>query len=433
MVPDKVDLQNDFVRPDTIQDFAEQFGTFYESGQADGGIMHAAFPSDWMDLQRNEVLESATDIGGTEAPAGAWVQEWHIQNTDLWDLVEDGVLEGYSIGAIDVTFEGPYEQGDVDGVDTSEVDDDEDIWHLADGIIREVSVVDIPAVPDAQILQTKDAYEKRLGDHLGNQSAFVEEAIERGHSEEEAERLWHVLSDAINIEGAGEPGKQSDSIVARAGKAALSVLTGKEADTQSDTQKEGRTLSAQNRDDLKAIIDAGASILQDAGVDHGIERFTDRDDDSFDLSEHSARTFPAPTGTNEPDEPATETDVPPPGTEQSADTDMTDEDTNDPPEWAADIKEQLDEQAERIDELSASDEDKDADADPFEDAPEWAKSLKEDLDKNAERVDNIAKQTGTDSQQLDGAEVSAENEQITERQAFFLPDKDAVRLAAGGN
>ena len=43
--------------------------------------------------------------------------------------------------------------------------------------------------------------------------------------------------------------------------------------------------------------------------------------------------------------------------------------------------------------------------DPFDDAPEWAKSLKEDVDKQGERIDEISKQTGaTESQQLGGTE-----------------------------
>ncbi|MFP4218942.1 MAG: XkdF-like putative serine protease domain-containing protein, partial [Salinarchaeum sp.] len=133
MVPDKADLQNDFAREDTIRGFADQFATFAEAGQAGGGIMHAVWPDGWMDLTRNEVLEEAEEIGGRTAPAGAWIQAWGIDHAELAALIEDGILEGYSIGAIQVDWEGPYEQGDVDDVDTSELPDDELVWELTDG------------------------------------------------------------------------------------------------------------------------------------------------------------------------------------------------------------------------------------------------------------------------------------------------------------
>jgi len=55
--------------------------------------------------------------------------------------------------------------------------------------------------------------------------------------------------------------------------------------------KEGRTLSTANQESLFATIDASLDVLEDAGVDHSITRFTDREDTDFDLSEHDARAF----------------------------------------------------------------------------------------------------------------------------------------------
>jgi len=162
MVPDKVDLQFDFAREDTIRGFADQFGDFMEVGQADGGLMHAVWPSDWMELERNEVLDEATEIGGKEAPAGAWIQSWKFNDDDLWQLVKDDILGAFSIGAIAVQWGGPYEQEELEDVDVpDEIDEEELVWELAGGTIREVSSVDIPAVPDAQVLETKAEAEKR--------------------------------------------------------------------------------------------------------------------------------------------------------------------------------------------------------------------------------------------------------------------------------
>ena len=288
MVPDKADLQNDFAREETIREFAEQFGTFVEAGQAGGGIMHAVFPDGWMALERNEVLDEAEEIGGQTVEPGAWVQRWGINNEQLAALVEDGILEGYSIGAIQVDWNGPYEQDGVDDVDTSEIPDGEVIYELVDGIIREVSQVDIPAVPDAEILEAK-GLDKRLADHVGNPDAFIEEAMERGHTESEAEQLWDVLNAAVGAEGSSEPGKQS--VFARAGKAFLSALSGDDEPDTNTADKEGQTLSAPNQESAMAAIDANLDMLEDAGVDHGMTRFTDQEDVDFDLSEHDARNW----------------------------------------------------------------------------------------------------------------------------------------------
>jgi len=296
MVPDKADLQSDFAREETIREFAGQFETFVDADEASGGVMHAVWPDEWMELERNEVLDEATDIGGTEVDAGAWVQTWGINDAELAALIEDGVLEGYSIGAVAVDWNGPFDPSEVEDVTVPDaLPDGEMVWELTDGTVREVSAVDIPAVPDAEILEAKDT-DKRLGDHIGNRDAFIDEALERGHSETEAERLWGVLNDAMEVDGAADPAKASP--IARAGKAFLSALTpGSDGDTTTTsggaapTDKAGETLSQSNRESAMAAIDANLDMLEDAGVDHGMTRFTDRGDIDFNLSEHEARTF----------------------------------------------------------------------------------------------------------------------------------------------
>ncbi|WP_265112289.1 XkdF-like putative serine protease domain-containing protein [Halosolutus halophilus] len=443
MVPDKVDLQNDFAREETIREFADQFEAFVEAGQAGGGVMHAVWPDDWMALERNEVLDEAEEIGGTEAPAGAWIQEWAINNNDLWSLITDGILEGYSIGAIQVDWEGPFEQDEVNDVAVPDAIDDEAlVWELVDGIIREVSAVDIPAVPDAQILDTKADTEKRLGDYLGDRDGFIDEALERGHSEAEAERLWELLNDAVETEGAAEPGKQS--MFARAGKAFLSALSGSGSDDDTEAKtsealdrsrdrdrgsdKEGRTLSTTNRNSLFATIDASLDVLEDAGVDHGMTRFTDRDDVGFDLSEHSAREWPNPDEEDEDEESAGTTGLPFESAAggETPDDNTTMSDTDDPwedaPEWAKDLRDNQEENSKRIDEIAATD-DEGEEKDAWEDAPEWAKDLKDQQEKNADRIDTISKQTGTGTQQLGKSEA----EETEKGSGFTLDPRKAGR------
>jgi hypothetical protein len=448
MVPGKADLQNDFAREDTIQEFAEQFATFEEAGQAGGGIMHATWPDGWMELERNEVLDDPEEIAGETVDAGAWVQRWGITNGELAALIDDNILSGYSIGAIQVDWDGPYDPEEVDDVDTSEIPDGEVVYELTDGLIREVSAVDIPAVPDAQILEAK-GLEKRLAEHVGNQDAFIEEAMERGHSEGEAEQLWDILNEAMEADGASEPGKQS--MFAKAGKAFLSALSGTDDDGGSEapdrgantaetpeedprgTSKEGRTLSRQNRESLYATIDASLDVLEDAGeVPEDMGRFTDREDTSFDLSEHTAREWPDPDDEEE-------TDVSVPGMENNAPEGDTSDNTtemgddtkpeDEPPEWVKELQEQINEQSKRIDEVLDGDEEKAAGGpdgeDPWDDAPEWALELKQSQAENAERIDDISKQTATGSQQLGKAA-----EEQGEKDSEFTLDP---RKAQGGN
>ncbi|MFC6765428.1 XkdF-like putative serine protease domain-containing protein [Natrinema soli] len=440
MVPYAVDLQGDWERPETIQQFAEQFGNFEAVGEAGGGVMHAVFPDEHATLERNEVLEEATEIGGTEAPAGAWIQEWRFEDEELWELVADGILEGYSIGAVNVHWGDPMEQDDLPDEVTvpDRIDEDQLVWELVDGIIREVSAVDIPAVPDAMILETKSEADKRLSDHLGNRDGFLEEAQQRGHSESEAERLWEYLNRAVDIEGAGDPGKAS--FFERIGKAAFSAFpgsgSGSDDNTSSKTseapdrgrergsEKEGRTLSTSNRHSLYATIDASLDILQDAGVDHGMTRFTDREDTTFDLSDHSARTWAEPEDDEdeeEDDKNAAGGDMP----DDSDSTDMSNEDDPmaDAPEWAKALNDRIDNLESEEKNAGAGDAD-----DSMAGAPEWAKSLDERINEIEEkaldddgedkpewaksleaRIDAISKQTGTDTQQI-GKSESEESE-----------------------
>jgi len=356
MTPYQVDHQGDWERPETIETFAAQFGAFMDVDEADGGIMHAVWPSDWMTLERNEVLDGTEEIGGETVDAGAWVQTWAYHDDELWALVEDGILSGHSIGAesVDWEYNGESSEELPDEVTVPDEVDVDEYWELTDGIMQEVSAVDIPAVPDAQILSTSKAQaataEKRLSDHLGNRDGFLEEAQERGHSEEDAARLWDVLDRGVNVEGAGEPGAKGK--LTSAATAFLNTLT------RSDGG--GGTTEAT----------ADSSTAKDA------------------------------TGGETPDSGGTTT----------ADDDMTDKDDT-PPEWAQELTAQVEENNERIEAAltDGADGEKDAggegggdgEKDVFDDAPEWAKELKAQTEKNAQRIDDVAKASGT-SQQIDG-------------------------------
>ncbi|NHN40546.1 hypothetical protein G9C85_02690 [Halorubellus sp. JP-L1] len=353
MVPDKVDLQGDYERPDTIRDLAEGFMTRLSSGDSEGGVMHAAFP-DHSTLVENTVLDEPREIGGEDVPAGAWVQSWKFDDSELWTLVRDGILSGYSIGANQVEWSDPMAQDDLpDDVAVAEgYPEDEPVWELEDAAVGEVSAVDIPAVPDAEILQTKDATEKRVADYLGDREGFMAEMAERGHSDGEAERLWNYLQRAVDEDvDVDSVDEESAGWIARA-KAFFTKGPGAPA---------GKTDSVT---DETAATDGGSS---DGGKD-------------------------------------------------AADEDMTN-DENEPPEWAKDLQDSIEANSERIeDALEASDDDggeknaggegeEGGEKDAFAEAPEWAKALKEETEKNAQRIDDVAMASGT-SQQIDGAGAS---------------------------
>ncbi|AGN33793.1 hypothetical protein HALG_00005 [Halorubrum virus CGphi46] len=372
MVPDKVDLQGDFAREDLIREWATQFENFLEAGEGDGGIMHAAWPSEWMTLERNEVLDEAEELGGETVEAGAWVQEWQYNDDELWSLVSDGVFSGHSIGATNVTWSPAMAQEELpDDVDVAaDYPADQPVWQIQAGLMREVSAVDMPAVPDAEILTAaaKAGAAKRLGDHLGSRDGFIQEAMERGHPEEDAERMWSVLHRATDVEGAGDPGKRS--ALERLGKAVRDVITPRSG--ASEEPFGGTEASAKDGD-------------------HGFIRPSAEGDGQANKDD---------TGGDTPDDDG--------GSTAATDTNTMSDDTNDDPfddapEWAKELRDGQEENNKRIDE--ALEEKGAGNDDPFDDAPEWAKRLKENQDKNAERIDEISKQTGaTESQQLGGTE-----------------------------
>ena len=337
MVPDKVDLQGDYVRDETIRQMAEDFMSRLATGDAEGGVMHAAFP-DHSTLVENTVLDQSREIGGEDIPAGSWVQSWKFDDNELWTLVRDDILSGYSIGADQVEWSDPMEQSErPDDVAVAErYPDDEPVWELESAVVGEVSSVDIPAVPDAEILQTKSA-EKRVADYLGDKEGFMEEMADRGHSEGEAERLWNYLQRAVD----------EDAVEASAGW----------------------------------IERAKAFFRHGPGAPEKNRTTTDAADDGGST-----------------------------GGDKTADDDMTDKDDSEPPAWAEDLKNSIEENSKRIEEALDADNEKNASGEgdgdtegekqASDEPPEWAKELKEQTEKNAQRIDDVAKASGT-SQQLD--------------------------------
>ena len=207
MVPDRLDHQGDFIRADTIADLRDEFETRVDDGDAYPGVMHAVFPRDDVELVEDRQLESAETLGEKDLPAGTWVQGWKFTDDDLWELVNDGVLGGNSIGgtAKGVIYEPGAMPDDVEIPDAvqAELDeaglsrDDIIVREITDGRIMEVSAVDYPAVPDA----THEEH-KSLADVAKANSALTENVVAarlyleaRGHDPNDARRLAEYLND----------------------------------------------------------------------------------------------------------------------------------------------------------------------------------------------------------------------------------------------
>ena len=313
LIPNKVDLQGDWLDPSLIRELSDDFMARMQSTDEDTidsvpGVMHAVFPSDHVTLVENRVLETDESIGGKTFPAGSWIQAWRFDDDELWSLVKDGIFTGYSIGGVNVTWEGPIDRDELpDDVKVADgFPDNEPVYRITAATIAEVSSVDIPAVPDAVMASVKSAtrQEKNILEHADSQAEFVDIMADRGHSEDEADRVWDYLQRATD-EGDGHPAdKVSDNTLIRMGKSAFSALFGGSAESAiasktANTNKEGRTLSRANQHSLFAAIDSSLDILQDGGVDHGMTRFTDRDDVEFSLDEHTARSWGSEDDENE--------------------------------------------------------------------------------------------------------------------------------------
>jgi len=440
MVPDKVDLQGDFERPETIREMSEGFMTRLSGdGAAEGGVMHAAFPGH-STLVENTVLDQSREIGGEEVTAGSWVQSWKFDDSELWTLVRDDILSGYSIGAENVRWSDPMEQEELpDDVDVAAgYPDEEPAYELEQGRVVEVSSVDIPAVPDAQIIQTKDDSKKRVADYLGDREGFMEEMAERGHSEGEAERLWSYLQRAVDEEGQDVDDDDVDAGWLSRAKAYFSRGPGGSS-ADKDEGEFGADIfrvvapeeDAENYDD--DVLGIGVDFPNSAVyVDWRNEVFPDQLDDAHvsvygstsDLEQATGNTaeqmdtvnaktakamFPGSADAvknSEETDPAAGDGGTDDGGKDAADS-MTDKD-DEPPEWAKELQDSIETNSERIEQALEGDEEggeKDADGeggdDPMKDAPEWAKALAEQTEKNAERIDDVAMASGA-SQQLDG-------------------------------
>lgn len=211
LVPNELDRQGDFLRPAAVERF--------HNDTPDTGVMHAAFPDAAATLTRSEVLDTAEELDGAEYPAGTWMATRQYEDDDLWQLVKDGVLTGFSIGGtIDAGEEHDAVPDDVRVPDEVEFDTDEPVTELVDGTVEEVSDVDIPAVPRATY--KGEDLGKSVLEQVDGEDEFVSLMTEqRGHSESDARRLYQYLTDNASGKEDTKMGKNIDDPEYSAGDA----------------------------------------------------------------------------------------------------------------------------------------------------------------------------------------------------------------------
>jgi hypothetical protein len=297
LVPNEVDHQLDFLRPEGVENLFNP--------DADIGVMHAVFPDDAAE-SGHRLLDEPETIGGREFEAGTWIERREYEDEELWQLVDDGILEGRSIGG-KVTDEREYAPDEVpDDVAFGEgVPTDQGAYQILDGEVNEVSDVDIPAVPEATHAVVKNELGKNVLEETDGKDEFIERMVERGHSEEDAERLWSYLQDAEGDKNAmtdndtvddEQRDKELDDEDVGFVKWLRSRFARKGASRESaESEKEGRTLSDKNIRHAKATHDHAERMLSSEGVDAhsaSVRTYNDDEKDDFSLgAEEKARSL----------------------------------------------------------------------------------------------------------------------------------------------
>ena len=445
LVPNEVDRQRDFLKPAGIE-------AMY-APDPDDGVMHYRFADDDAELVRNEIIDEPETIGGKEYAAGSWIITRKYHDDELWALVDDGVLTGFSIGG-EVSEEVERSADELgDGVTFPAEVEFGGASEILNGYTAEISDVDIPAVPNAD--HAEKSLTKNLVERAGDEESFVEMMGPRGHSEEDARRLWgHLQSptdkahnhDMTNDTDDPDAPPLDDVDDATLGKRLKGLFFGGDDgdgdgdDTDSielvdadpittakalTLAKEGRTLSEANRETLMAAHDAVEAALA-SDMDFETNRFTDSDEYAFDVAQYGDSEEKALEKLTEEQGQlvanAVQRFVDAQGDATFGEfrewlwqTDALDDDDTafasdeaawEFVEWTREQRENAAVSEEFIPYVMAesdtdteitmsktddTDTSGDADTDKFANAPEWAEALKEQADKNADRLADLDK------------------------------------------
>ena len=94
MLPDEVDLQGDYTSADEVRKAMESFN----KSPMRANLFHRSMTDSF------EVIESYLapvdfELGGAQVQKGTWLMTLQVNDTDVWNLVKSGDINGISIGA----------------------------------------------------------------------------------------------------------------------------------------------------------------------------------------------------------------------------------------------------------------------------------------------------------------------------------------------
>jgi hypothetical protein len=401
LVPSELDHQHDFLRPDAVERF--------HADDPDTGVMHSAFPTDAADLERNEVIGESETIGDETFPPGTWVATRKYEDEDLWQLVDDGVLRGFSIGG-EISRAADHDELPDDVRVPDDVDHEGGGTELLAGQVNEVSDVDIPAVPRASY---KSDLGKSLLDETDSEAEFVELMVEqRGHEESDARDLYQYLTEVRDkttrrdaLENLGKPFESPEGAEFDDFDDCVETLM----DGDMSREEAEIACGAWQEEDKSQMSDTTDGGIDDATKLQVIKSWLTGGTDD-DVSPESGQSEAAKaTDDDEMDEDDEEDDEDEDEMNDDKSADMSENDNqSDPPEWAKSLTETVEQIDGRVDKLEGDGTDED-DTEKMDDAPEWAQDLAEKVEDLDERVDAISKQSGH-SQQLDATNKQTDDD-----------------------
>lgn len=491
LVPHEVDHQGDWLTPSAVQRLADGYMRSLSSGQAEQGVMHVKFSAMDTAVAESRVLDEAEMIGDNEYPAGTWELGFKIFDDDLWNLVsgDEPVLAGFSIGgAIDTRDEESID----DLPEQVSIGEDVDlngsgVTEIVDGDVREVSLVDLPAVPRARVtaLKSLDDLEKAIEPSMTHDE-IVEQLDGRGLDESQRSRLASYLKKSLGeaetakVEGQNLPGGSMSACIDRlmedghdeeAAGAICGSLRSKEENeedqstmTEDDTgdeqhdkdesveldeetkgllkrlkevfggstddddgnatvEKDGRTLSKENQEYLMAAHDSIEGALSNENADLRTNRYTDNDEYAFDLSE-----FEDGKDLGSPvlfSRAYAEFD----GDADKLEKFMSDDNTadGDGETSVEELEAKFDTLLEKLDD-EAEEVESESGEDDGEDPPKWAEALIDQQKTNADRIDDLVGEAAEEKSLEDAPEWAKELHDQGQKNADRI---DAVAQGVG--
>jgi len=93
LIPELADSQGDIVSAEEIEQTAHRFLVSYRQQ----GIQHVGEPIPSIEVVESYIAPVQMEIAGRMVPQGSWVMVSKINDPEIWQMVKDGLLAGFSI------------------------------------------------------------------------------------------------------------------------------------------------------------------------------------------------------------------------------------------------------------------------------------------------------------------------------------------------